>query len=311
MTTSPLISIVIPSYQQAIFLEDCLLSILNQDYQNKEILVIDGGSTDGSVDIIRRYESRLAYWQSKEDGGQSDAVNIGWGKARGEVLGWLNSDDRYANGALRAVADAYRGAPKAAMWYGDVDEIDAHRKSLGTKHMAGYDLRTLLLGKNMGQPGVFISRDTFQSVGALDVQLEVALDFEYYLRIWSAFPADALIKVPGTLAESRLWEETKSSMRAKRFGQEYGMVLKKYFAHPNLAPEIRALKSRAMSRSVYMREAQLSLESGNWWQGFLALAHSVLLEPEWRVKPRMVWQAIRTTLNARRAKARRVAGKPA
>jgi glycosyltransferase involved in cell wall biosynthesis len=309
MTTTPLISVVVPSFQQSVFLEDCLRSILDQDYPNKEVIVIDGGSTDGSVDIIRRFENRLSYWQSAADKGQANAVNLGWARARGEILGWVNSDDRYTTGALRAVADAYASHPAAAMWFGDVNEIDADGQRLGIKHMAGFSLRSLLLGKNMGQPGVFPSRNAFRALGGIDERLGCALDFEFFLRIWSAYPAEACVNVPAVLAESRLWEKTKSSRQAERFGREYRMVLEEFFARPNLLPDVRALKRRAFSRTVDMRVARLTLESGDWRRGCPLLMRAVWREPEWEEKPRMVWQGVRTILNARRARAHRSDGK--
>jgi glycosyltransferase involved in cell wall biosynthesis len=298
MDTRPLISIVIPSYQQAAFLEACLRSVMDQDYPRKEILVIDGGSTDGSADVIRRYSDRLVFWQSKPDSGQANAVNIGWSKARGEILGWLNSDDCYAPGALAQVADAYARAPAAAMWYGDVDEIDAQGKPLRSKRMAGFNLRALLLGKNMGQPGVFIARKAYQAIGGLDERLGCALDFEYFLRVWSAFPAEDCIYIPRPLAESRLWGDTKSSRQAERFGSEYRQVLEKYFHRNDLPETVRSLRSRSFSRAMHMRRARLMLESRNWRHGLPWLAEAVWCEPEPMEKARMVWLGLKTMWEA-------------
>jgi glycosyltransferase involved in cell wall biosynthesis len=294
MNKFPLISVVIPSFQQAAFLEDCLRSVLEQEYPQKEIIVLDGGSTDGSVEIIRKYADRLAHWQSGPDGGQAAAVNQGWARARGEIFGWLNSDDRYAPGALQTLADAGVRAPSAVMWYGDVAEIDAAGCRLGVKRMAEFSQRTLLLGKNMGQSGVFIGRRAFQALGGLDVRLACALDFEYYLRIWSAFPAEDFVYLPSVVAESRLWGETKSSRQADGFGREYRLVMEEYFARTDLPVSVRALKTRAFSRAVFMRHARLCLEAGDGWRGLPLLARAVWREPEPLQKVRMIWLGCRT-----------------
>src|SRR5262245_9832375 len=115
----PRISIVTPSFNQACFLEQCLLSVLDQRYPDLEFLVLDGGSTDGSVEIIRRYENRLTHWVSEPDGGQSAAINRGFCRATGDVVAWLNSDDYYLPGALERIADAYRKSPDASFYFGD------------------------------------------------------------------------------------------------------------------------------------------------------------------------------------------------
>lgn len=107
----PKISIVTPSFNQGKYLEKTILSVLEQDYPNLEYIIIDGGSTDNSVEIIKKYEKHLAYWVSEPDRGQSHAINKGFGHATGEILGWLNSDDYYAPGAPQAIAEAFLANP--------------------------------------------------------------------------------------------------------------------------------------------------------------------------------------------------------
>jgi glycosyltransferase involved in cell wall biosynthesis len=129
MSDLPVVTIVTPSYNQDQFLEQTIVSVLNQDYPRIEYLIIDGGSTDGSVEIIRRYENRLAFWVSESDRGQSHAVNKGLQRANGEILGWLNSDDVYCPGAVRAAVDFLELHPDVALMYGGADPRGGFRCS--------------------------------------------------------------------------------------------------------------------------------------------------------------------------------------
>jgi glycosyltransferase involved in cell wall biosynthesis len=277
MASSPLFSIVIPSYNQASFLEECIRSALEQSYPRREVIVIDGGSTDGSLEILQMYKSRLAYWISEPDRGQAHAVNKGWARAKGDVLGWLNSDDRLEGGALQLAAEAFAGNPQASLIYGDVREVDPQGRPVALKPMAGFGLHSLLLGKNMGQPGVFVSRRTYEALGGLEESLHYALDFEYFLRAWTAFPESG-VYLREVLASSRVWELAKTIRKGGEFGAEYRNVLEKYFAQTDLPPEIRALRRRALGRSVYFRQARLFLQGGNWAGALIPLARAIWLE---------------------------------
>src|SRR5437867_5556810 len=131
----PLVSIVTPSFNQAAFLEQTILSVLNQDYPKIEYIVMDGGSSDGSVDIIRRYEERLASWTSQRDNGQTDAIRRGFDRATGTIFAWLNSDDLLAPSAVRIAVDAFRRFPDAGVVYGDRLHIDAKGNVIGVNRM--------------------------------------------------------------------------------------------------------------------------------------------------------------------------------
>src|SRR5262245_32047801 len=120
----PKISIITPSYNQAHFLETCITSVLSQEYSDLEYIIIDGGSTDGSVEIIKKYENQITFWVSEPDEGQSHAINKGFQRATGAIVAWLNSDDFYLPGALTAVAEAHRSAPHASFYFGDGWRVD-------------------------------------------------------------------------------------------------------------------------------------------------------------------------------------------
>jgi len=164
----PRITIVTPSFNQAQFLERTIRSVLDQEYPDLEYLVMDGGSTDGSVEIIRRFAERLTYWTSGPDGGQAAAINAGWRMAHGEVLAWLNSDDVFLPGALSAVGHAFQEHPKAVLVYGQTQLVDPDGLLLGTVGSA-YRQRTLLYSHQLiPQPSSFFRRSAVEAVGLLD-----------------------------------------------------------------------------------------------------------------------------------------------
>ncbi|HSO26669.1 MAG TPA: glycosyltransferase, partial [Anaerolineales bacterium] len=128
--TAPLVSIITPSYNQNRFLEATMRSILQQEGVRIEYIIVDGGSQDGSVETIRRYDERLAWWVSEPDRGQAEAINKGFARAQGEIVAWLNSDDLFLPGAAVAAAAALQGQPDAGFVFGDALTIDAHGRPL-------------------------------------------------------------------------------------------------------------------------------------------------------------------------------------
>jgi glycosyltransferase involved in cell wall biosynthesis len=182
----PLVSIVTPSYNQAQFLEESILSVLNQDYPNVEYIIIDGGSTDASVDIIRSYEDRLAYWVSEEDRGQAHAINKGFAMARGEIFSWLNSDDFLLPGAVSTILEAQRRYPHAVAWVGGCYRVDPDGRVLSTVVPRGLDRDTLADWGYRGffyQPSCFFAAHAWHEAGPLDENFHVALDLDLWLRL--------------------------------------------------------------------------------------------------------------------------------
>jgi glycosyltransferase involved in cell wall biosynthesis len=208
----PRISIVTPSFNQGRFLEECLLSVLNQNYANLEYLVIDGGSTDRSVEIIKKYADRLAYWVSEPDGGQADAINKGLRRATGEVVAWLNSDDYYLPGALAAVAEAYGKNPHASFYFGDGYRVAENGQQLSTFYPDGkvrFSRPALIYGLNhILQPAAFMNRARLAEINYLDASLRYGLDTDLWIRL-SDKAGPAAVPVP--LAASREYGATKTS----------------------------------------------------------------------------------------------------
>jgi glycosyltransferase involved in cell wall biosynthesis len=180
----PSISIVTPSYNQAQFIEESIRSVLLQGYPNLEYLILDGGSCDGSVEIIRKYEEHLSFWVSERDNGQSDAINRGFCRCTGELMNWLNSDDVLVPGALLAVAEAARSEPEAGVYVGAAKRIDAQGRTLKERWPTLEQVNHPLdWNRNyFSQPAAFFRRAVWQAAGPLKVQLNFALDVDLWIR---------------------------------------------------------------------------------------------------------------------------------
>jgi len=185
MTTIPKISIVTPSFNQGKFLEKTILSVLEQGYPNLEYIIIDGGSTDESVAIIKKYADRLTYWVSEPDRGQSHAINKGFARATGEIFGWLNSDDWYHPGALQAVAEAFAAHPEAGAVVGAGEMVSEDSKWSQTFYAFPVTVDSLhhAVDHFFMQPSCFFTKTAWEECGPLDEELHLAMDLDLWLRI--------------------------------------------------------------------------------------------------------------------------------
>jgi len=182
--TCLLVSIVTPSFNQGCFIEENILSVKSQDYPNIEHIVIDGGSTDETVEILERYEGTYNLrWISEPDESHADAVNKGFTMAKGEIIGWLNSDDVYFDrGTISALVEAFQKHPEADIIYGDCAYIWEDGTILRVQCVPGFRYSRLLRGCFLEQPAVFFCRHVVEN-HKLDKCLKVAIDYEYWLRI--------------------------------------------------------------------------------------------------------------------------------
>jgi len=274
----PKISIVTPSYNQGQFIEETIRSVLLQGYPNLEYIIIDGGSTDSTVEIIKKYDSWISYWVSESDQGQADAVNKGWLRSSGQLLGWLNSDDRYEPGAFKTVAGRLIQDPGTVMIYGDCDSIDHNSEFVTTKRMNDYGLESLLFGKQMPQPAVFVGRSAAKKIGFLDKSLQWALDTDFFIKMWLEYEPDSIHYISEAVASSRVYSTTKSSVGVERITRERRLVLEKANSNENWKSKMRANYARAIGHT-YIREANLQFAEGQPIKGLLSLFRA------WRTNP--------------------------
>jgi glycosyltransferase involved in cell wall biosynthesis len=206
MSSFPLVSVVMPSLNQAEFIRDSLDSVLNQDYAPLELIVVDGRSTDGTVDILRSYGDRLR-WVSESDGGQTPAINKGFRMATGEIIGWLNADDLYLPGAVRTGVDFLARNRNADLVYGDADHIDRDGRFIAPYPTEPFSVSRLKETCFICQPAVFFRRRVFDRVGFLDEYYTSAMDYDYWVRVAQR---SEVAYFPVRLAQSRLHPEAKT-----------------------------------------------------------------------------------------------------
>jgi glycosyltransferase involved in cell wall biosynthesis len=242
---SPKITIVTPSFNQGAFLEIAIRSVLDQRYPELEYIVLDGGSTDGSAEIIKRYSRHLAFWRSKTDGGQADAVASGFRMGTGEILGWLNSDDLLREDALRRVATVFADHPSTGLVYGERDYIDTEGRVIGH-----YRPPSILgacyfdLGQWIPQEAAFFRRTAYEAVGGIDPSMYFAMDFSLFARM---FGKTRFRRIPGTLGAMRLHPSSKTSRNADVMVRE-GEKARRELSVPRVpgGPLIRKLVTRAI-----------------------------------------------------------------
>jgi glycosyltransferase involved in cell wall biosynthesis len=201
------ISIITPTYNQASYIENTILSVLNQDYPNIEYIIIDGGSTDGTVDIIKKYEDRLAYWVSEKDSGQSEAINKGLQKATGDIINWINSDDWIEEGAIPKIMAFFKNNPSVDIIFGNCNIVYPGIKNTLYEAVA-FDPIDFISRISIHQPSTFWRRKIMQNLGPVDGSLHNCMDYELWAKMVFNHKSQ---KLNETLANFRRYPESKTS----------------------------------------------------------------------------------------------------
>jgi glycosyltransferase involved in cell wall biosynthesis len=254
----PKISVITVSYNQAEYLEQTLQSVLDQGYPNLEYIVIDGSSTDGSVQILERYASSFAYWVSEPDEGQTDGLIKGFQKATGDIECWLNSDDLFEPGALQAVAAFFGHHPDANVVYGDSIWIDRNGSPIRPKHEHAFNRFIWTYDHNyIPQPSTFWRRTLYEHVGGLDPAFNLAMDADLWMRFAAV---SRLHHIPIVLSRIRTYPEQKNQ-RLRADSDREDWVIRERFVGP-ISPGTRKVKKVAAKT---MRIAWKLAVGAYWW----------------------------------------------
>jgi len=224
----PTVSIVTPSYNQGPFIEETIRSVLLQEYPNLEYIIIDGGSTDGSVDIIRKYADRLDYWVSEKDRGPAHAVNKGFARAHGEIFSWLNSDDFLLPEAISRIVEMHRKYPTAVAWIGGCYRIDPDGRILSNILPNGLDRDSLADWGHRGffyQPSCFFSAQAWHKTGPLDEGLHLAFDLDLWLRL---SPIGAFVSTSEIISAAIIHKDAKTQAQRADMHAETTAIQIKY-----------------------------------------------------------------------------------
>lgn len=284
MDDIPLVSIITPSFNQAAFLEETILSVLSQDYPAIEYWVVDGGSSDGSVEIIKRYAHKLSGWVSEKDAGQADAINKGLRWAKGDILAWINSDDLYRPGAISSAVAKLRGNPEVGLVFSDVDSIDNDGQIFNRMRYGHWQLADLMTFNIIGQSSVFFCRSALEEAGYLDPSYHYLLDHQLWLRMALV---TRLKYVPGEVwAAARIHAGAKNVAEGAGFGQEAYRLVGWMHADQRFEPYLKN-RTHKVWAGAHRLNAFYLLDSGKpgealraYWRGFWKHPRTVL--QDWR-----------------------------
>jgi len=295
LNKQPLVSIITPSHNQGCFLEHTILSVLNQTYPNIEYIVMDGGSCDGSVKILEKYSDRITYWESKKDKGQGHAINKGLRMAKGDILGWINSDDILLSDTVQRSVKVFLQYPDIDVVYGRLQRINSQGELLPTpilpKDTLTFSKENLIGECLVNQPGSLWRRPIMEKVGLLDESLKYALDYDLWIRM--ALSGAKFYRLSDIVARFRLNPTSKTVALTSEMAEEQLQVLEKVLKKPNLSNllnlnegVIHQQANRARSH-IGLHAFYGSLKRNDWKKAYdwlkysLSMDASVLFQMRW------------------------------
>lgn len=278
MDIYPKVSIISPSFNQVPFIEETICSVLNQTYPNIEYIIIDGCSTDGSVDIIRKYEKSISYWVSEKDEGQADAINKGLSVATGSILAYLNTDDTYLPSTVETVVSFFIENPNVFMVYGDIFRIDEQSQIRKRINPNNIDYHKLVSGQfYLPQPTVFFRKEVWENIGYFDKNLNLAMDLDYWIRVYLNQYKIAYINE--VLAKERIYPNAKSSLLKHKYINEKLEILSKLFSN-NLTPIEIIRRKKQLYGEVYIDGAVLYTKKFCFKEALKCFCIAFLLYPK-------------------------------
>jgi glycosyltransferase involved in cell wall biosynthesis len=288
----PRVTLVTPSLNQARFLEGTLLSVLHQGYPDLEYMVFDGGSSDGTLDLLQPYAVRLAAVVSESDRGQADAINHGWQRATGAYVWWLNADDQLTPQSLALSVGFLEANPDVDMVYGDVIRIDEDDRRLDLFRYPPFDLNVIVArGLALPQAGAFMRSSLIKRLGYLDADLHYSMDAEYWDRaILAGCRIDYL---PQPLALFRIHDESKTQSGSARAVEERYIVHQRFFQDPRLPIEVRRMQPRARGL-MHLGTTRLYLKIGRYRAALGELGLALRAWPAICLRPTFAWHALVT-----------------
>lgn len=273
----PLVSVVVPAHNHARYLDEAIESVLNQDYPNVELIVLDDGSTDNTREVLEKYTGRF-YWETQENMGQSATLNKGWRMSKGDVLAYLSSDDALLPHAVSTSVERLMANPDVVLTYCDFNQVDPSSRIIRRMKTLDMDYReTVAKFVCLPGPGAFFLRSVFKSTDGWDVKLRRIADLDYYLR---AGLQGKFLRIPEVLASWRIHEESISFVEGDEWkSKEYLYVVSKLYESHHLPPEVLAVKDEAFS-NAYISTARYHLTSRDYGKGLACLLKGLRLYPK-------------------------------